>query len=140
MSPNIIEGGIFEDSRGKVSFINDFDMANIRRCYMVEHLETSIIRAWQAHKVESKYLFVTKGSFLIGTVKIDRWNNPSKDLTCESYILDEKRSQVLHIPAGYANGFKALEPNSKMIIFSDKALEEANNDQIKFDHSLWFTW
>jgi dTDP-4-dehydrorhamnose 3,5-epimerase len=115
-------------------------MAQVRRFYLIENADTEIIRAWQGHKVERKWFFVTSGSFLIGLVKPDDWNNPDSELPVESFILSSKDSMVLHIPSGYANGFRALETGSKMIVFSDFTTEQGATDNFKFDSGLWFNF
>ena len=44
------------------------------------------------------------------------------------------------IPLGYANGIKALETNSKLIVFSSQTLENAKKDDYRFEKNLWFDW
>ena len=39
----------------------------------------------------------------------------------------------MHIPSGYANGFRALEENSKLLIFADYPLGAISDDQVRFD-------
>ena len=39
-----------------------------------------------------------------------------------------------------ANGLKALEPNSEIMIFSDMKLEESTNDEIRFPAGWWLDW
>ena len=50
------------------------------------------------------------------------------------------KNQVLCVPKGHANGFKALEANSELIVFSDQDLDSAKNDQYRFDQDLWMDW
>jgi len=45
-----IEGGIFTDYRGQISHVNDLDMQEIKRFYIIHQKDTSIIRAWHARK------------------------------------------------------------------------------------------
>lgn len=139
-NPEIIQGGNHQDDRGKLTFVNDFNLAEIKRYYIIEHSNTNVIRAWQGHKREQKWFQVISGSFLVAVVKPDNWENPSNDIKIERFILESDNSQVLQIPGGFANGFKALETNSKMIVFSDLTLEEAANDNYRFDSHLWFDW
>jgi dTDP-4-dehydrorhamnose 3,5-epimerase len=49
--PEIIDGLEYEDARGRLIYFNDFDMKAVRRFYVIEHPDTSIVRAWQGHKV-----------------------------------------------------------------------------------------
>ena len=133
----LIEGGVFSDHRGKLFHVNEFDMSLVKRFYAVENCPENPIRAWQAHQKESKWFYVVKGSFLIGLVLPDNWENPSKNLHVEKIILSETESKVLYIPSGYANGVKALEENSKLMVFSNFTIQEAATDNIKFDINTW---
>jgi dTDP-4-dehydrorhamnose 3,5-epimerase-like enzyme len=47
---------------------------------------------------------------------------------------------VLHIPAGYANGMKALEPGAQLLVYSDQDLEAARHDDWRFNADLWLDW
>lgn len=133
----LIEGGIFSDNRGKLFHVNEYDMSFVKRFYAVENNIENPTRAWQAHQKESKWFFVVKGSFLIGLVQPDNWENPSQNLQVEKIILSETESKVLYIPPGYANGVKALEENSKLMVFSNFTIQEAATDNIKFDINTW---
>lgn len=136
----LIRGGQFEDNRGRVSFVNDFDFSGIKRFYCIHHLDTRTVRAWQGHKMEHKYFYVSSGSFLIAWVAIDDWNNPSLHLKPESIVLQYNEPAVLHIPSGYANGIKALEPDARLLVYSDQDLEAARLDDWRFNSDLWLDW
>lgn len=133
----LIKGNIHIDHRGIVRFVNDFHFENIKRFYTITHPDTSIIRAWQGHKLETKYFYVTKGSFLINWIKIDNWEQPSKDLFINKHILKATQSEILIIPSGNVNGFKALEADSMVIVFSDMSLEESKGDDFRFPADYW---
>ena len=133
----LIDDGIFSDNRGKLFHVNEFDMTLVKRFYAVENNIENPTRAWQAHQKESKWFYVMKGSFLIGLVKPDNWESPSQNLQVEKIILSETESKVLYIPPGYANGVKALEENSKLMVFSNFTIQEAATDNIKFDINTW---
>jgi dTDP-4-dehydrorhamnose 3,5-epimerase-like enzyme len=136
----LIDGGIFQDERGTLRFVNDFNFSDVKRFYQIENSSFDIVRAWQGHKVENKYFFVTSGSFIVCCVNINDWDNPSPDLPVEKIVLTANDSSILMIPAGYANGFKALEGGSKLIVFSSNTLEEANDDDYRFDADMWVNW
>jgi dTDP-4-dehydrorhamnose 3,5-epimerase-like enzyme len=133
----LIEGGIFSDNRGKLFHVNEFDMSLVKRFYAVENCLENPLRAWQAHQKETKWFYVVKGSFLIGLVQPDNWEYPSQNLHIEKIILSETESKVLYIPPGYANGVKALEENSKLMVYSNFDIQEAANDNIKFEINTW---
>jgi len=133
----LIKGNIHKDQRGIVRFVNDFHFENVKRFYSITHPDTSTIRAWQGHKLETKYFYVTKGSFLINWIKIDNWQQPSKDLNIKKHTLSDTQSEILIIPPGHVNGFKALEPDSTMIMFSDMLLEDSKKDDYRFPVNYW---
>ncbi len=133
----IIKGNIHTDHRGTVRFVNDFTFNGIKRFYTITHPDTSTIRAWQGHKLESKYFYVTQGSFLINWIEIDNWQQPSKHLKINAHTLSDTESQILIIPPGHVNGFKALEPDSTIIVFSDMSLEESKEDDYRLPADYW---
>lgn len=138
--PKFITGGNYIDERGQLDFINDFDMSLIKRVYFTTHFDTDTIRAWQGHKIESRWFICVKGSFRVKLVAIDDWDNPSENLKTHQYILSANEPAALYIPYGYVNGFKALEENAKLMIMSDYGFNEIENDQVRFDQNKWATW
>ena len=137
MGVQIIEGARFEDHRGSVSFVNDFNFENIERFYVITNSEENPIRAWQGHKLDQKNFYCVAGSFKIGYVAIDEWENPSKDLKVETVILTFTESKVLHIPAGFANAIVALEKDSKLTSFSTLPLSRVKEDDIRYPSDYW---
>lgn len=138
--PKIIEGGFFEDNRGEMRFVNEFKFTDIVRFYFIKHITTDIIRAWQGHRYEQKYFYLISGSFVIAWIKIDNFEKPSPDLIPEYHIVTSKKSELIYIPKGYANGIRALTPNSELMIFSDTEVEQSVKDKIRYNSSLWFDW
>lgn len=138
--PQLIVGNQHSDQRGTLSFINAFDMTPIKRMYTIVHPSTKIVRAWQAHKIESKYFKCIKGRFLIAVVAIDDWQQPSSDLRAQTFVLDAQNTEVLCVPGGYANGFKALDADAELLVFSNLDLEAAKDDQFRFEEGLWMDW
>ena|ERR1700748_1449323 len=139
-SVQLIEGGNFTDARGTLGFVNDFNFTGVKRFYTILHPDKSVVRAWQGHKLEHKYFFVTRGKFLIACVLVDNWENPSAALKVETWTLTADRPAILSIPPGYANGIKALEDHATLISFSDADIETGNQDNWRFDSSLWLDW
>lgn len=138
--PKIIKGGSFTDERGIMRFVNDFHFRDVKRFYFIKHPDASVVRAWQGHQFEKKYFYPISGSFAVAWVKIDDFNNPSEDLIPEVHLLSAINSEILSVPKGYANGLKALEPNSELMIFSDMDLEESVNEKIRFPADKWLDW
>src|SRR3569832_438815 len=121
---NIISGAMHTDHRGSISFINDFTLDGIKRFYTIQPADLTMVRAWQGHRTESKWFHVVAGSFKVVAVRIDNWENPSDECKTFEYDLSASSPAVLHIPGGYANGFKALEPGSRVMIFSDFTVQQ----------------
>lgn len=140
MQAKLITGGKHFDDRGVIEFFNDFDLKSIRRFYTITPADVSTVRAWQGHKVEAKWFHVVSGEFLIRLVKPDNWDAPSLDLPYSEFILSAENSEVLHIPAGYCNGFRALKPNSSLLVFSDVGLGESEGDDFRFSSDYWSNW
>jgi dTDP-4-dehydrorhamnose 3,5-epimerase-like enzyme len=138
--PLIIQGEQYKDDRGSISFVNSFLMDSVKRFYVITPQNTQVIRAWQGHKKEGKWFHVLNGSFLIVLIEIDNWEAPSENLNYQEFVLHADNNQILHIPNGYANGYKALENDSKLLVYSDATLSESANDDYRFDANRWFDW
>lgn len=138
--PKIISGGMHKDERGQLEFFNEFDMLPIKRVYFTTHFDTEVIRAWQGHTIESRWFRCVQGSFMVKLVEIDDWKNPSNNLKVYKYELSADKQEILYIPNGFANGFKALVVNAKLMIMSNYRFNEIENDQIRFDQNKWTKW
>jgi dTDP-4-dehydrorhamnose 3,5-epimerase len=136
----LYSGDLAVDDRGEVGFVNDFDFAGVKRFYMVKNHRSGFVRAWHAHQREAKYVTVSEGAALVGAVKIDDWQNPSKDLPVSRYVLSARKPRVLFIPAGYANGFMSLTEDARLIFFSTSTLKDSMGDDIRYDARYWDIW
>ncbi len=131
MEDNIITpiiGGIAKDHRGQIRFVNDFDMAEVKRFYIIKNADTHLVRGWRAHRIEQRWFYVLSGSFAVNLVQIDNWENASPDLPIEKRILTAEQQQVLHVPVGYGTAFQALDTESELLVFADYGIENAKND------------
>ena len=137
MIPKIIQGGNFSDHRGTISYVNEFSFEDIERFYVISNSDENPIRAWQGHKLDAKNFYCLSGSFKIHFVKIDNWENPSKDLIVETILVSDLESKIVHIPAGYANAIESLEKDSKLISFSTLPLSNVKNDDVRYASDYW---
>lgn len=135
-----IVGDISYDDRGSVLFVNDFNFKGIKRFYVLQNDKNNFIRAWHAHKNEAKFFWCCEGKFKISLVKIDNFSNPSKKLKVNNFILSSLRSEILFVPKGYANGTMNLQKNSKLVVFSNKNLNESLSDDYRYDFDYWNPW
>jgi len=136
----LYQGGLAVDDRGEVGFVNDFSFKGVKRFYSVSNHKSGFIRAWHAHKKEAKYVMVISGAAIVAAVKIDDWDRPSKELKMERYVLSAVKPSVLLIPDGYANGFKTLQENTKLMFFSTSTLQESQGDDFRYDAYYWDPW
>ncbi|MET4081171.1 dTDP-4-dehydrorhamnose 3,5-epimerase-like enzyme [Pedobacter sp. UYP30] len=127
-NPNLISGGNHTDERGTITFLNDFDMSQVKRFYTIQNRDISVVRAWRAHKIEQRWFYVDQGEFEIKLVKINDWIKPDPSTTLQTFKLSATSVQVLHIPAGYGSSIQATQENSKLIVFADYGLEHAKLD------------
>ena len=104
---------------------------------MIKHEKANILRAWQAHKEETKYFYCIGGSFQILLARIINWTNPPRDTSILKYQLNEESSEILVVPGGFANGIRSITNNSKLLIFSDKTLEDSKQDDYRFAEDYW---
>jgi dTDP-4-dehydrorhamnose 3,5-epimerase-like enzyme len=145
MSVCLIDIDTFSDERGSIEFCNEFDMSAVIRFYKVTHADTETVRAWQLHYKEHKWFVCTAGSFDFRLV-------PLTDVDCQlllalgfvkqgdsySINLTSKVSQVVFVPAGFANGFRALERNSSLTVYSNLSLAEAKLDNDRAEVGAYF--
>jgi dTDP-4-dehydrorhamnose 3,5-epimerase len=139
-SPLLIEGGCAVDDRGAVRFVNGFDMRAVRRFYAVSNHRAGFVRAWHAHRREAKYVTVAQGAALVGAVRIDDWEAPSRDLPVSRMVLSAERPAVLYVPPGHANGFMTLSDDAIAIFYSTATLEESQGDDVRYDARHWDIW
>lgn len=134
--PLLIQGGLSEDNRGKIKYINDFTFNKVKRFYEVTHV-SDIPRAFHGHMQEEKYVYVTSGSILLCLVKLTQVDNPSKKSKVHTFVLSSKNSQIVYIPKGYANGFKTLEKNTSVIFYSTFSVEQSQKDDFRYPWNYW---
>ncbi|MFZ4862675.1 WxcM-like domain-containing protein [Sphingobacterium sp. Mn56C] len=129
---SILKGGVAKDNRGQIRFVNDFDMEAVKRFYIIKNSDKALIRGWRAHRIEQRWFYVLSGSFSLNIVKIDNWENPSKDLEVQNIVLKSSDMNLLHIPAGYGTAFVALEEDSELLVYADYGLAHAALDDYTY--------
>jgi dTDP-4-dehydrorhamnose 3,5-epimerase-like enzyme len=140
LEPRLIKGGLGVDDRGEVGFVNEFDFAGVKRFYTVKNHCRGFVRAWHAHKKESKYVTVLSGAAMVCAVRIDDWENPAKDQDVTRLVLSATNPSVLYIPQGYANGFMNLTDDTILVYFSTATVEESQGDDYRYDARYWNPW
>jgi dTDP-4-dehydrorhamnose 3,5-epimerase len=135
--PRLIPGGLSVDDRGQLAFANEFSFAAIKRFYWVENFSTEVIRAFHGHFKEEKFVLVVNGSAIVAAVPFDDASKPDRVAMPYRFVLSDRQTQILHIPAGYANGFRPLEPKTKIMFFSTATLEDSSKDDYRFPYDQW---
>ena len=138
--PRIIKGDLAVDDRGQVVFANEFNFSGVKRFYMVSNHNQGFVRAWHAHKKEAKYVWVVKGAAVVGIVKIDDWDKPSRNTEVKRFIFSENKPTILYIPPGYANGFMSLSDDTQIVFFSTSTIDDSLGDDYRFDSRYWDIW
>jgi dTDP-4-dehydrorhamnose 3,5-epimerase-like enzyme len=138
--PLLIAGGLAPDDRGELGFVNDFHFTGVKRFYTVANHRQGFIRAWHGHKREAKYVTAVAGAAVVGAVRIDNWDEPSRNLPVDRFVLSAHKPAVLYIPAGFANGFMSLTADLKLMFFSTSSLDESMGDDFRFDARYWDIW
>ncbi len=133
----IFQGGTHTDFRGQLKYINDLSIDGVQRMYSVYHPDTSIIRAWQGHPTESKYYLVIKGIWLAAWVFMDD-TLPESSWKADYAFLREEYTEMIYLPPGYANGFKALVPDSIILCLSIPGNESETIRRWPAD--TWLDW
>jgi dTDP-4-dehydrorhamnose 3,5-epimerase len=131
--PVFIGGGCHIDERGVVSFCNNFKFPDIKRFYILNNFQVGYVRAWHGRKKERKYIVLVHGSAMVCCAPLEVFTKIEGDrVHVYRFILSDKQPGVLYIPEGYANGFKALEPDTHIIHFSTMLLDDTKDDDVRF--------
>ena len=126
--PKLLKGAIHHDKRGDLYCNDYFHKFTIKRVYFIKNQNTSIIRAWQGHKIEQRWFSAVTGSFKNLLIKIDNWESPNQDLIPVEFILNSNKLDILHIPSGYISSIQAIEGNSKLMVMANYFLGEINDE------------
>ncbi len=135
--PHSIDGGLYVDNRGTVSFVNNFDFKGVDRFYTIRGHRPNEPRGWIGHRREQKWFHVIHGTVRIAVVKPDNWDLPTKNLPVEYFLLSATKPQLLYIPMAYATGCNFLSVDSILLIFSSGKIESAKIDEYRFPVNMW---
>lgn len=114
-------------------------MSSVKRMYVTTNKTTERVRAWMAHRVESRWLSCSFGAFEVQIIPVIDWEKPVASERRLTFTLTFETPQVLYIPPGYAIGFKASVEKSIMLIFSDYSMGEIE-DNYKFSVENFKDW
>lgn len=142
MEPHLIPGKTSVDDRGFLRHFNAFDPSalGIRRFYITKNHHPGLVRAWHGHKVATTYVLVLRGAAIVAAVEINDWSNPDPTAAVYRFVLSESNPEVLCIPAGYANGFRALTADCEIMFFSTEPMDSFKDDFQGFPARYWEPW
>lgn len=136
-----IRGGAFSDHRGTVFFVNDCSLADVKRFYTIAQTQENPVRAWMGHFHERKWFVPVSGKTTLVLRRLRRTDSgPAMDPECTVFHLDAGAPEAVAVPAGYCSGFRSDTPDAKVLVFSDKTLDEAAGDMVRFDKDDGFDW
>lgn len=135
--PKLIQGGLHVDTRGTLSFVNDFDFKGVDRFYMIRCHRPGEPRGWTGHRRDAKWFSCVQGTFLVAVVAPDDWKAPARNLPVERFVLSAQKPAVLHVPPGYATGQVALSDDAILMVFSSGAIQQAKEDDYRFSLDTW---
>jgi dTDP-4-dehydrorhamnose 3,5-epimerase len=140
--PHLIPGALYVDDRGSLACVNDFAFVGVRRAYLTQNHRPGFIRAWHGHRKERKWVIAVGGAALVCAVKVDDWDKPGTTADCwpTRFVLSASQPAILAIPSGYANGWKSLTPDCRLMWFSSATVEESRGDDQRFPARLWDCW
>ena len=140
MKAAVIQGGIHEDSRGILRYVNEENPGNYRRFYIITHPDTNTVRAWQGHKIEEKAFYVITGSFIIAIVNPANFEQPSENEKPDLYKLTDENHSYLRVPGGNYTGIKALTSGATLLVLSSLDVTDSKKDDFRQPLEKWVDW
>lgn len=137
-----IKGGVHEDARGTVSFVNGCSLADTKRFYWISQTVENPVRAWMGHRHERKWFVPVVGrtTLVLRRLLDEPGGLVYMDAHCDVFALDAAAPCAIAVPAGYCSGFRSETSDAKVLVFSDKTLDEASGDMVRFDKDDGFDW
>jgi len=131
--PNLIKGDLFKDNRGKLFSCNQFDMSRVKRMYSIENTNSSYIRGWKGHKIETRWFFASKGVVVINTILISDLEKSNFTPIINTFKLNENDLNVLEVPPGYATSIKQLSNGARVCVFADFMLNVSGDENLRWE-------
>ncbi|MEP7144521.1 MAG: hypothetical protein ABI707_16665, partial [Ferruginibacter sp.] len=107
---------------------------------LMTHPDTSIIRAWQGHRIEEKAFYALNGSFTIAVVKPGDFLNPADDEVPEFFNLSAENRSFLRVPGGCFTGIKATTAGATLLVLSGLDFIGSKEDDYRQPQERWVDW
>jgi dTDP-4-dehydrorhamnose 3,5-epimerase-like enzyme len=131
--PHIIEGDLFKDNRGKLFSCNKFDMSRVKRMYSIENINSTYIRGWKGHKIETRWFFATKGSIIINTILISDLEKAHPLPVVNKFKLNENNLNILEVPPGFATSIQQSSNGDRICVFADFEIGVSYDEDLRWD-------
>ena len=135
MEPELIEGDIFSDSRGRLFHINNLDLSPIKRMYVIENKSIFQYRGWKGHLVESRWFFCSVGSIEVHITPISSFE--TRDPKIKIYNLTQEKMNVLFVPNGYSTLIKQSQDKSRLLVMSDYVLGDSDDENLNWESNFF---
>ncbi|MDG1709830.1 MAG: sugar epimerase [Schleiferiaceae bacterium] len=135
MKPELIEGDIFSDSRGRLFHINDFDLSPVKRMYVIENKSVFQYRGWKGHSVERRWFYCSVGSIELHVTPVSSFE--TNDPKIKIYNLSHEKMEILFVPRGYATLIKQGHDKSRLLVMSDYLLGDSNDEDLIWESKFF---
>lgn len=123
------------DKRGIVLHNNTFDLFPIRRSYIIENKNLNYLRGWKGHRIENRWFICVKGTIRVYVTSIIDLEHKNKNY--KHYELNEKKMDVLFVPAGNATLIKQITANSRIMAFSDWLIGKSGDEDLRWPNNIF---
>jgi dTDP-4-dehydrorhamnose 3,5-epimerase len=135
--PRVIEGGLYVDNRGSLTFFNQFTLSGVDRFYIIRQDRPQVVRGWIGHRCEQKWFTAVEGDVAVAVVRPDDWQSPDAHAPGLKFVLSATRPQILAVPSGHATAIVGITPRSALLVFSTGTISEAPSDTYRFPPDFW---
>lgn len=130
------------DDRGYLIEIlrsSDPHFTKFGQVYLVGDMARNIIRAFHVHEVLWDWFFISHGSAKFGLVDGRKDSQTFQEVN--TYILSERKPQLLVVPPGVYHGWMSLEDDTQMISVASEVYnrEKPDEERIPYD-SFGYNW
>ena len=135
LHPTLIKGQMYSDERGKVYHINEFDLSQIKRMYIIENMNIIDHRGWKGHSIENRWFYCQIGEIEIHVVSIECFE--TKKPKIDIFNLNSDNLDVLFVPNGFATIIKQNVINSRVVAMSDYFIGESDDENLRWDSDFF---
>ncbi|MFZ5845402.1 MAG: dTDP-4-dehydrorhamnose 3,5-epimerase family protein [Patescibacteria group bacterium] len=107
------------------------EIYQIKRVYYIYNFGKGVIRGFHLHKREWKYFIIASGAAKFIAL------NPKNPKDLYSFTSSARKSNLIVIPPGFANGWISLEEETILICCSTSTFKESLKDDVRYDPYSW---